>query len=201
MPETQPLADLLHAGRDGAALLGFRQGEPQYFAGFDARARCWRSAFEAAPGQRFVLHSTDTLEFAAMLFGAWHAGKCALVPSDLQAGAMAQLDVAIDGHAGREGGLAAGAPSGKPWQKLERELPLLEMFTSGSTGRPVGIPKNLRQLDHELAGLAATLQLGPADARVLGTVSHQHMYGIVFRLLLPLVTGRSLRGHAPDAGA
>ncbi len=69
-------------------------------------------------------------------------------------------------------------------------MPLLEMFTSGSTGRPLGIAKNLRQLDQELAGLAMTLQLGPPAARVLGTVSHQHMYGIVFRLLLPLVTGR-----------
>ncbi len=126
-----------------------------------------RGAFEAAPGRRYVLHSADTLEFAAMLFGAWHAGKCALVPSDLQAGSVAQLGVPVDGQAGMQGGLAAGAPSEKEWQRLDPELPLLEMFTSGSTGRPLGIPKALRQLDHELAGLA-TLDLGPRAARVLG---------------------------------
>ncbi|MEJ0098394.1 MAG: AMP-binding protein [Pseudomonadota bacterium] len=190
MPEMHSLAGLLRAGRDHAGVVGFRNGKAQSFGDFDARARCWRSAFEAEAGQRFVLHSTDTLEFAAMLFGAWHAGKCALVPSDLQAGAMGQLGVAIDGHAGAAGGVTAGARSGKEWQALDRELPLLEVFTSGSTGRPLGIAKNLRQLEQELSGLATTLSLGPIAARVLGTVSHQHMYGIVFRLLLPLVTGR-----------
>lgn len=192
MAERALLSGLLHRGRDAEALVGFRNGEPLRFGELDARARAWRSAFEAAPGRRYLLHSTDTLEFAAMLLGAWHAGKCALVPSDLQAGAVAQLGVAVDGQAGMEGGLVPGAPSEKAWQLLDPALPLLEMFTSGSTGRPLAIPKALRQLDQELAGLAATLELGPPAARVLGTVSHQHMYGIVFRLLLPLVTGRPL---------
>lgn len=190
MPDSALLSGLLHRGHDDAALVGFRHGEPCCFRALDERARAWRAAFEAAPGRRFVLHSGDALEFAAMLFGAWHAGKCALVPSDLQAGAVGQLGVPVDGQAGLAGGLSPGAPSEKEWQLLDPELPLLEMFTSGSTGRPAGIPKVLRQLDRELAGLAATLDFGPPDAPVLGTVSHQHMYGIVFRLLLPLVTGR-----------
>jgi 3-hydroxymyristoyl/3-hydroxydecanoyl-(acyl carrier protein) dehydratase/acyl-CoA synthetase (AMP-forming)/AMP-acid ligase II len=183
------LTGFMHRAR-GDALIGFQQGRPQYFRDLELLARAWRGAFESAPGTRYVLHSTDTLQFAAMLFGAWHAGKCALVPSDLQAGSVLQLGVPVDGQAGMEGGLVAGPPSIKEWQPLDGELPLLEMFTSGSTGQPTSIPKALRQLDHELAGLAATLDLGPRDARVVGTVSHQHMYGIVFRLLLPLVTGR-----------
>jgi acyl-CoA synthetase (AMP-forming)/AMP-acid ligase II/3-hydroxymyristoyl/3-hydroxydecanoyl-(acyl carrier protein) dehydratase len=190
MPDSPLLSGFLSRGSDAATLIGFRRGEPQYFRDLQARAQAWRTAFEAAPGRRYLLHSTDTLEFAAMLFGAWQAGKCALVPSDLQAGAAAQLGVPVDGHAGAAGGLAAGEPSSRPWLPLDPEQPLLEMFTSGSTGHPLGIPKVLRQLDQELAGLAATLELGPRNARVLGTVSHQHMYGIVFRLLLPLVTGR-----------
>jgi len=195
MAEQALLSGLLHRGNDAAALVGFRQGEPCCFGELDARARCWRSAFEAAPGRRHVLHSTDALEFAAMLFGAWHAGKCALVPSDMQAGAVAQLGVTVDGHAGLEGGLVAAEPSSREWQQLDPDLPLLEMFTSGSSGHPLAIPKVLRQLDQELAGLSATLDLGPPAARVLGTVSHQHMYGIVFRLLLPLVTGRSFEAR------
>jgi acyl-CoA synthetase (AMP-forming)/AMP-acid ligase II/3-hydroxymyristoyl/3-hydroxydecanoyl-(acyl carrier protein) dehydratase len=183
------LSGFMHRVRAGDALIGFRQGRPIHFRELEARARAWRGTFEAASGTRFVLHSTDTMEFAAMLFGAWHAGKCALVPSDLQAGSVSQLGVPVDGQAGAEGGLVAGKPSMQAWQPLDPESQLLEMFTSGSTGQPTAIPKALRQLDHELAGLAATLDLGP-PARVVGTVSHQHMYGIVFRLLLPLVTGR-----------
>jgi acyl-CoA synthetase (AMP-forming)/AMP-acid ligase II/3-hydroxymyristoyl/3-hydroxydecanoyl-(acyl carrier protein) dehydratase len=190
MLEGALLSGFMHRARGGDALIGYQQGRPLHFRDLETLARAWRGAFEAAPGTRYVLHSADTLEFAAMLFGAWHAGKCALVPSDLQAGSVAQLGVPVDGQAGMEGGLVAGTPSIKEWQPLDPEQPLLEMFTSGSTGRPTGIPKALRQLDAELAGLAATLDLGPRAARAVGTVSHQHMYGIVFRLLLPLVTGR-----------
>jgi acyl-CoA synthetase (AMP-forming)/AMP-acid ligase II len=190
MAEGALLSGFMHRVRDADALIGYRQGKPLYFRDLETQARAWRGAFEAAHGTRYVLHSADTLEFAAMLFGAWHAGKCALVPSDMQAGAVAQLGVPVDGQAGMEDGLVAGLPSAKEWQPLDPGAQLLEMFTSGSTGRPLCIPKALRQLDHELAALAATLDLGPRAARVVGTVSHQHMYGIVFRLLLPLVTGR-----------
>jgi acyl-CoA synthetase (AMP-forming)/AMP-acid ligase II len=190
MPDSGPLSSLLGRGEQGTRLIAFQHDEPRYFDDLELLARRWRSTFEAAPGRRFVVHSTDALEFAAAMFGAWYAGKCVLVPSDSQATSFAQLGVAVDGHVGMEGGMIPGEPSSRDWQPLDSELPMMEIFTSGSTGVPLCIPKNLRQLDHELAGLAATLDLGPLSARVVGTVSHQHMYGIVFRLLLPLVTGR-----------
>jgi acyl-CoA synthetase (AMP-forming)/AMP-acid ligase II len=190
VPDGGLLSSLLRRGLQGTQPIALRRGEPCHFRELDLLARCWRSAFEADPGQRFVLHSADALEFVAALFGAWHAGKCVLVPSDLQATAVAQLGVPVDGQAGMAGGLVPGKPSDRQWQQLDPEQPLIQMFTSGSTGSPLCIPKNLRQLEQELAALAATLDFGPMAARVLGTVSHQHMYGIVFRLLLPLVTGR-----------
>jgi len=190
MPESGLLTGLLQEGLDATRLVAFRHGKPLYFKDLIDRASAWRTALLAAPGQRFALHSSDGFEFVAMLFGAWHAGKCALVPSDLQAGAIKHLDAAVDGYAGMPDGLQAGAPSTRAWEMLDPGAPLLEMFTSGSTGTPARIPKSLRQLERELAGLATTLDFGPRAAPVCGTVSHQHMYGLVFRLLLPLVTGR-----------
>src|SRR5690606_20980028 len=87
-------------------------------------------------------------------------------------------------------GISPSEPTSSELPALNSEVALLEMFTSGSTGEPVAIPKCLRQLEQEVSGLANTLEWGPLSRRVVGTVSHQHMYGLMFRVLIPLATGR-----------
>ncbi len=68
-------------------------------------------------------------------------------------------------------------------------------FTSGSTGEPKRIEKTLLQLEDEARSIDTLLghTLGP-EALVLGTVSHQHAYGLAFRLIWPLLSGRILYG-------
>jgi acyl-coenzyme A synthetase/AMP-(fatty) acid ligase len=70
-------------------------------------------------------------------------------------------------------------------------------FTSGSTGEPKRIEKTLLQLEDEARSIDTLLghTLGP-EALVLGTVSHQHAYGLAFRLIWPLLSGRPLYGPA-----
>ena len=190
MAEFTPLSALFHAQRDRSAVVAYRLGVPVSLGDFEQQVRAWYKAFVDAPGSRYVLHSADSCEFAAALLGAWHASKCVLVPSDLQASSFTP-HVPVDGFAGAQGGPMPRDPHRGELPALDEEAPLLEMFTSGSTGHPVAIPKCIRQLEREAAGLAATLQLGDPHARVVGTVSHQHMYGIMFRVLLPLTTGRA----------
>lgn len=69
----------------------------------------------------------------------------------------------------------------------------LVIFTSGSSGEPKAIHKQYRQLLNELDTLEQTFahQL-TADTVFAGTVSHQHIYGLLFRLLWPLASGRPL---------
>lgn len=63
-------------------------------------------------------------------------------------------------------------------------------YTSGSTGQPKKIPRTLRQLLNEVQGLDRSFDL-LKDAIAIATVSHQHIYGLLFKLLLPLASGRS----------
>ena len=72
------------------------------------------------------------------------------------------------------------------------EAARLVVFTSGSTGEPVAIEKRLRQLDAEVHALEAALGPGLEGATVHGTVSHQHIYGLLFRVLWPLSAGRAI---------
>ncbi len=66
----------------------------------------------------------------------------------------------------------------------------LVLFTSGSTGEPKRIQKRLPHLQAELNVLEALWGETVGDAPVHATVSHQHIYGLLFRVLWPLATQR-----------
>lgn len=88
-------------------------------------------------------------------------------------------------------------------QRIEKVVPLslildddflkqaqLYFYTSGSTGEPKKIPRTLRQLLNEVQGLSQSFTFDE-NAIAIATASHQHIYGLLFKLLLPLATGRS----------
>ncbi|MFS1862100.1 AMP-binding protein [Vibrio lentus] len=65
----------------------------------------------------------------------------------------------------------------------------LTLFTSGSSGTPKAINKTLEHLDIETAQLDKNWGELIKDKRVHSTVSHQHIYGLLFRILWPLCSG------------
>jgi acyl-coenzyme A synthetase/AMP-(fatty) acid ligase len=75
--------------------------------------------------------------------------------------------------------------------RLDRDAPLAEFHTSGTTGDAQAVVKALRHLEDEVVTLEATLGMQlPADARIFGTAPHQHIYGLLFRVLWPLASSR-----------
>ncbi|WP_295802372.1 AMP-binding protein [uncultured Microbulbifer sp.] len=82
----------------------------------------------------------------------------------------------------------SSAISAEPPERFTGEL---QLFTSGSSGEPQRIDKTLVQLLAELAAQQRQWGEQIGDARVLATVSHQHIYGLLFKLLWPLHSGRA----------
>ncbi len=78
----------------------------------------------------------------------------------------------------------------------EKKLPTLSgsesiiFFTSGSTGEPKEIKKSLLCLTNEISVLENTFPTIDSESIVLSSVSHLHIYGLLFKLLWPLLTGR-----------
>ena len=66
----------------------------------------------------------------------------------------------------------------------------LIIYTSGSSGQPKAIVKTLAQLESEIQALEALWGQRLKDATIAATVSHQHIYGLLFKLLWPLAAGR-----------
>jgi len=64
------------------------------------------------------------------------------------------------------------------------------LYTSGSTGRPEMISKSFASLEIEVYALTETFSGLLQNAPVLSTVSHQHIYGLLTRMLWPLANCR-----------
>ncbi len=90
--------------------------------------------------------------------------------------------------------IAEAIASGSNAQEFEkRDVDLRKQvvfFTSGSSGAPKEVPKYLYQLDNEVCEWEKLLAVKAGDAEIHATVSHQHIYGLLFRILWPLCTGR-----------
>ncbi len=163
---------------------------------FIADVQAWCAAFQRAPGARIALYFEDSLDFACALFGAWHAGKAVWLPGDAQPATLQRLKREVDGWAGDAvvpASLKPEAGAQPVLAPLDRQRTSLVVFTSGSTGEPVAIHKTLAQLDAEVHALQAEFG-APLDAAgavtVRSTVSHQHIYGLLFSVLWPLAAGR-----------
>jgi acyl-coenzyme A synthetase/AMP-(fatty) acid ligase len=172
-----------------------RRGELLTHDRFVAQAARWQAAFAAQPGRRFALFFDDAFEFAAALYGAWHAGKQPVLPGDAQPLTIEALRLQVDGWAGdvpqptvQPAGAGTAARAA-----LDLHEARVSIFTSGSSGQPVAIDKRLAQLDAEVRHLEQVFghRLGQ-DAILHATVSHQHIYGLLFCVLWPLASGRVL---------
>ncbi len=175
-----------------------------------------------------VLYSEDAAHAAPALFGLWAAGIHVILPGDalpstlghIEAGGVpiAGMRLVLDagradpeGRAGRLAPTASdfaafnAAPVPADLPELDDRAQLLSLLTSGSTGRPKLIVKRLEQVFWEPEAIDAgipggTRALGPVD--VIGTVSAQHIYGLLFRIFWPLLAENAVligpRIHFPE---
>ncbi|GGA74668.1 AMP-binding protein [Arenimonas soli] len=185
-----PLACLCQPGR----LPGEREIVPGLRApDWLARVAAWRQALAAVPPGDVALFTEDAGEFSAALFGAWQAGRTPWLPGDMLPATLERLATQASLRLGDlPGALSADAP-GDPatLTALDPASCRLVLYTSGSTGEPSAISKSLEQLDREVEALESAFGPRLGKAQVQGTVSHQHIYGLLFRVLWPLSSGRT----------
>ena len=156
------------------------------------------------PGMRWALCFDDSLLFAQALLACALGGYQAVLPGHQRLAGLQELQAQFDGlltdselpgaalpvpqlrlpladaHAGLDTAHGDLAP-----ERLD-----ITLFSSGSTGEPKAIPKAWPQLEAELRVQMALWGERLAGTRVLASVSHQHIYGLLFRILLPLALGR-----------
>lgn len=84
-----------------------------------------------------------------------------------------------------------------PPTSLAWDEPWLYLFTGGSTGAPKIWSKTPRNLLMEAINLTETFQVTPEDT-IVATVPSNHIYGLLYAILLPLVSGAAVDASTPS---
>ncbi|MEY4563079.1 MAG: hypothetical protein RLZZ618_2356 [Pseudomonadota bacterium] len=197
MIEWLPLSEVVSRSGLSERVVAWQGGALLRRDRFLSDVAAWQATFASQPGARVALYFEDGYRFACALFGAWHAGKQVCLPGDVQPATLQRLAVESDLRAGDLPNAlqpASASASHAPWAPLDLLHTRLVVYTSGSSGEPLAIPKGLVQLDAEMQTLQAAFgerldAQGPVA--VAATVSHQHIYGLLFCTLWPLASGRA----------
>ena len=193
------------AQRTADFVVGWRDGKVVRNDEFLLRVNAWRALLQRTAGQNFALYIEDSIEFAAALLGAWQAGKTIWLTSDTLAASCSALAQSVDGFLGEFSNewqalqaSKADEVSATDYVAMDADFSALVVHTSGTTGTAQAIPKRLSQLSNEVSTLEAVFGSRLADAEIVATVSHQHIYGLLFKVLWPLTVGRAIHARSQN---
>jgi len=161
-----------------------------------SRVSYWVNCLQQQQGTRWAVYHHDAFEFLAIVLALWQLNRTACIPGDNGQGTIERLTDHVDGFIGEfscpviRAQLNMKINPSQEWSVLSTDFNAIEIYTSGSTGQPKAISKTIAQLESEIAVLES---LWPSQCEdvVLATVSHQHLYGLTFRLLWPFSSGRA----------
>ncbi len=185
------------------------QGMRRYtWADFHRRQNSWQQHLQQnlPKHTKYVaLYHASAFEFACALSALWRLGISAIIPGSNDANTLQQLRQHCDYFAGEfpcDESILTPATSDYRELSCTKQCSsgseALVIFTSGSSGQPLPISKSFAQLDSEIAALEQLWGETLAGVTISGTVSHQHIYGLLFRVLWPLSCGRVFVDRSRD---
>lgn len=144
---------------------------------------------------RVAIFCEDSYEFSLLFFAALSCAKIVVIPGNNKRVTANSLEEPV---------LLLGEWNKKTAIKLEnlltdieeQKLPQfftggIQLFTSGSSGKPQVISKKIEHLLREVEEHEQKWNSLNRKITTLATVSHQHIYGLLFKLLWPLMRGRT----------
>ncbi|MBM3071835.1 acyl-CoA synthetase [Enterobacter sp. RHBSTW-00994] len=153
-------------------------------------------------GERWALCFENSYLFIVALLASLHAGKTPVIPGHcrvslleeqkaLFSGVLSDQALAFQGPRIVVNSARCNVTAFTPLPALDASC-CVELFTSGSTGAPRRITKPVSSLDREASMLAARFGERLAGCRVVASVVPQHLYGLTFRIFLPMTLGLPL---------
>ncbi|OGR96412.1 MAG: hypothetical protein A2016_12950 [Elusimicrobia bacterium GWF2_62_30] len=190
--------------RAPGSVVAFENGKPLDWGIFTRHVGGLCRELDGRPRGRWLAAANSSYAFAVSLCALWQTGNTAVLPPNLQKGSLEELTTGIRGMLGDvpgPGGMVVLPPAAFSgdweWKDLDSGRSALWLYTSGSAGGRKGVPKTLANIEEELAALERTFGPAVGDSAVLATVSHQHIYGLLFRLFWPLCSGRPFISETP----
>ena len=156
-------------------------------------------------GDRWALCFDNSYLFIVALLATLHAGKTPVLPGHsreslleeqqtLFGGVLSDKTLNVQGRLLVVHSACRSATPFKPLPAID-DTRVIELFTSGSTGKPERIIKHIAQLDQEACLLTARFGERLRGCCVVASVVPQHLYGLTFRIVLPMALGLPLHAE------
>lgn len=157
--------------------------------------RTQKVAIEGLAQRQWALWEHDSYDFLVLLFAGVLAQKQIILPPNRVQALVDELAQQQIFFLARQKIVPAVAEQPDATDNLVLDEAFLNnaqlyFYTSGSTGQAKKILRTLQQLLNEVQGLDQSFQL-LEQAIIIATVSHQHIYGLLFKLLWPLAHGHA----------
>jgi acyl-coenzyme A synthetase/AMP-(fatty) acid ligase len=183
------------------------------YAELYATAACIRTFFRDQVKENFVcLCAEDKTTVTAALLASLAGGPVLLIPYSFNANVLGELQrligyrhVIVDAPRELPDGTIPFQPrsDGPRWEAEENaaarepEAEWLRLFTGGTTGAPKMWTKTVRNLMSESLSILENYQIGAND-RLIATVSPNHIYGLLYAILVPLLAAGSVAAQTPS---
>jgi acyl-coenzyme A synthetase/AMP-(fatty) acid ligase len=183
----------------------YSYGQGITFDTFRQNVLAARAAIKKVPCNKVLLFNADSYQFSVWLFALIFEKKHVLLPPNAQVGTLSQFASQCDATAGSivltektqipntpNSDLTAITPKSYTREQFFNLFSgEITFYTSGSTGQAKAINKSCQQLRLEMDTLKSEFSTLFNNANtVVSTVSHQHIYGLLFKVLLPLLLGK-----------
>ncbi len=156
--------------------------------------------------KNFLVYCESSVNFAVSLFAVWLRGGTAVLPPNQEEGTIRESLRDTCGLINDTELSFDNCSVYRPQQVLSSEPEYTEfsvsfssdaeaiiLYTSGSTGERKKIHKSFSHLSSEILTLEKEFGRDIKDSTVFSTVSHQHIYGLLHKVLWPLCSGRCFR--------
>ncbi len=201
-----PISKLLNSAQDQDRPVALRADKVVTWAKFYSAVGNLAATLAQDPAIEWVLSCQDSLYFAEGLLALLYANKTVLLPHNIQTETLNSIAT------GKTKILSDTVLHNTPvpvllitaeqivnttikLQDLDAANITLKMFTSGSTGNPKLVLKKLSMLEAEISELEKGWGKELPDSVFFSTVVHQHIYGLLFRILWPLCRGSMFATH------
>jgi len=164
-----------------------------------------RDVFSRLPGRKACICSDKKEIIMAAILASLAGGPELIIPHALTAVVIDDIRKSLDcvlvaGSAdespfpGETIFLTGTSPSSLPPLSLDPDTTMLSLFTGGSTGKPKKWQKTARNLLGEAIYLVSRFGISSEDI-ILSTVPPRHIYGLLYSVLVPFVSGARVLGE------
>ncbi|TFZ52795.1 acyl-CoA synthetase [Serratia proteamaculans] len=191
-----PMSQWLNAKRENGVMIAWRGDQTFNLGQFRRDVAALAAKLVSREECRWALCFDDSYRFAVALLASLYANRMPVIFGHQREAILKEqradfdalltdlaLDLDVPVLPVAEGGSTEVALPAWP------QDPRFILYTSGSTGQPQAVTKSVACMDRESELLAASWKDVFQGCSVAASVSHQHMYGLSFRVFLPLAFG------------